>query len=422
MAIDKRKFRLTLYLMPAMLDCITGIFIFIGPVRATLMGYDPLVAGSLVTARSVACCLVGILLSRIITPRNAIKLMFFSNIMLVWICLLGLAATNLTMLYVTTGLVGTFQVIFFSSFQLFMKMADEDDSKPLSRVVGSYTLAWCAGMSLGPFITGIAMRIGRTENGVGEGTGWMYAYLAAVVLTLALLAVLVKVSKESRAVISRRWQGETIIGKTTAAAEGRPNLAWLGWFMGFFGLASSGIVKGVFPSGATRAGMPEWRSGAVMMTMALATGIFAYMLSRRWRWLYSGASMLGFGLLGAAGLLFFLMPSLLGQGIADQAWQYYLAALIFGCYCGVAYLYSGFHALVHPQTAGRNISLNECFISGGAIVGPLLGGWTAREYGFYTPFALASILVGVLGAFQYYAHRKYGAIRQDCRPPLGKAA
>ena len=422
MAMDKRKFRLTLYLMPAMLDCITGIFIFIGPVRATLMGYDPLVAGSLVTARSVACCLIGILVSRIITPRNAVKLMFFSDVMLVWVCLLGLAATDLTMLYVTTGLVGTFQVIFFSSFQLFMKMADEDDSKPLSQVVGSYTLAWCAGMSLGPFITGLTMRIGRPESGAGEGTGWIYAYLTAVVLTLALLAVLVKVSRESRAVISRRWQGETVIGRTTGADEGWPNLAWLGWMMVFFGLASSGIVKGVFPSEATRAGMPEWRSGTIMMTMALATGIFAYALSRRWRWLYSGASMLVWGLFGAAGLVFFLVPDLLGQGIADRDWQYYLAALIFGCYCGVAYLYSGFHALVHPQTAGRNITLNECCIAGGAIIGPLVGGWTAREYGFSAPFGLASILVGMLGAFQFYAHRKYGARRRDSRPPLGKAA
>ncbi|MCL2001767.1 MAG: hypothetical protein FWG74_10055 [Planctomycetes bacterium] len=58
---NKSLFRLMLYLMPATVDCITGIFIFIGPVRATILGYDPLVAGSMVAARATACSLCSLI-------------------------------------------------------------------------------------------------------------------------------------------------------------------------------------------------------------------------------------------------------------------------------------------------------------------------------------------------------------------------
>ncbi|MDR1534286.1 MAG: MFS transporter [Planctomycetota bacterium] len=413
---NKRRFRLMLYFVPALLDCITGIFTFIGPVRAAILGYDPLVAGSMVTARSLACCLFGLLASRFLSGKNAARLMFFSNVMLIGVCLLGLAAVNLAMLYLILALVGVFQVIFFASFQLFMKMVDEDDATPLSRVVGSYTLAWCLGMSFGPFLTGLLLQIGKI--GGGESPGWKYAYLAATLLALVLLILLGRVVKGGREILARRVNAPD--PASPGAEGGRPNLAWLGWSMAFFSLIASGMVRGVFPSEATRAGMPEWRSGSVMMALSLATGVFAYVLSRRERWMYSGVCLLRLGLLGSAGLLFFLFPLLAGWELLDHAWQFYLAALLFGSYTGSAYLYSGFHALAYPDEAGRNIALNESCIAGGVILGPLLGGILAKYYGFYPPFALAALLVSLLGLFQWRAHGRYPALPAPARRQSGR--
>ncbi|MDR3077885.1 MAG: MFS transporter [Planctomycetota bacterium] len=410
---DKRFFRLILYLIPALLDCITGIFVFIGPVRTALMGHDPLVAGSMVTARSAACCLVGFLVSRFLTVNNAVRLMFFGNIMLIGVCLLGVGAVNLTMLYATSALVGVFQVIFFSAFQLHMKSVDADVSKPLERVVGTYTLAWCSGMSIGPFLTGFLMRLGAPDAS-GRTTGWVYAYLAAAALTLAMLAALAWVAKNGAAFLRRPEGAEG--GEASPAAAGRPDLAWLGWCMGFVGLIAAGIVKGVFPSEITRAGMPEWRAGSIMMAMALVTGGFGFLLSFRRRWLYSGASLGLLGLAGTAGLAFFVLPFLIGRGLLASVWPFYAGAILFGAYSGVIYLYSCFHSLSHPEKASRNIALNECFISGGGIIGPLLGGWLAGRHGFYLPFGVASLLILLLAVFQWRAHRRYE------KPPAGQAA
>jgi MFS family permease len=396
--------------MPAMLDCITGIFLFIGPVRATILGYDPLVAGSMVTARSLACCLIGLLTARILTNRNAVRLMFLGNIMMLGVCLLGLAAANLAMLYATSFLLGAFQVIFYTPFQLFMKQVDVDASKPLSRAVGSYTAAWCVGMSFGPFITGFLMRFNGSGNGAGDSSGWIYSYLAAAALTAAMLAILIWVAKNSRE-FRRRTPDPKDAPAAVPGGEKWPDLAWLGWSMGFFSLIALGMIKGVFPAEMTRAGQPGWLTGSLMMVLSFTTGVFAYAASARWRWLYSGPAMFGFGLLGTAGLLLFLYPAWAGQDLIANAWPYFAAMLLFGSYAGVAFLYSGFHALAHPKKAGRNISLNECFISAGVMTGPLLGGWLAKRHGFFPPFELAAVLIGLLGAFQLLAHRKYGKRR-----------
>ena len=156
--------------------------------------------------------------------------------------------------------------------------------------------------------------------------------------------------------------------------------------------------------------MPEWQTGSVMTAMALASGGFGYLLSFRGRWLYSGASLGIMGLMGAAGLACFIMPRLFGREPLAGAWFFYAGAVIFGAYCGVVYLYSGFHALAHPEKASRNIALNESFISAGGIVGPLLGGWLAGRNGFYTPFGVAAILIFMLAAFQWRTHPRYGRI------------
>ncbi|MCL2001768.1 MAG: MFS transporter [Planctomycetes bacterium] len=337
--------------------------------------------------------------------------MFFGNIGLTGVCILGMAAVNLTMLYLTSFLVGVFQVIFFASFQLFMKDVDTDDSKPLPRVVGSYTLAWNIGMSLGPILTGFLMRLGDTAGGAAKGSGWIYAYLAAACLSLSLLGVMFWVVKKSRKTEKWRQAGITAPAARTETGE-KPDLAWLGWTMAFLVIAGGGIIRGVFPSVATRAGMLEWRTGSVMTVLALAAGLFAYGLSWGRKWMYSGPAMLILAVIGTGGAIHFVVPRLAGWEFTDSLGWFYLGAVLFGGYMGSAYLYSGFHSLAHPEKAGRNIALNEFFVAGGAILGPLAGGWLARSHGYHFSFILAAALAIIVGVFQLYSHWRYG----KCRP------
>ncbi len=162
--MNKNLFRLFLYIMPAVADCVTGIFYFIGPVRATLLGYDPLVAGGAVTARSLCVCVASVVFARFLSARNSVFWMFASLWGMIAVCFLGLWADNILMIYLTCGLNGALSVIFSAAVQIFMTAVDADEAKPLARVVGSYTLAWCVGMSLGPFITGALMAMGKTDG------------------------------------------------------------------------------------------------------------------------------------------------------------------------------------------------------------------------------------------------------------------
>lgn len=411
--MDRRIFRVLLYASMACMDCVSGIIIFIGPVRATILGYDPLIAGSMVTARSICGCLASYAVSRFLTSSNSIRLLFLSNIMYFVSALLGLWATNLAMLYVTSAMAGVFMAVFSAAFQVFMKDVDSSPVRPLSRVIGAYTFAWCGGMAFGPFITGFLMELGKPKGGVGLSVGWFYTYLVAAGLTLFTFFTLLWVRKVTADHMRRHLAGE---GETIDVSEsrGRPDLAWMGWVMACVGSIVLGTLRAVFPAGVTQAGMPEWRSGMVMTLVALATGCFALLVSFNSRLLYSGRRMFAVGVLGLAGYVMFFLPWLLGWSLLEHVGQYYAGGIMVGCFSGIMYLYSGFHSLAHPERAGRNISLNEFFLAIGMVTGTLGGGWLAKHYGFYPPFVLSAVLVLLLAAFQLYAHRKYGG--EEPRP------
>lgn len=403
----RKRFRFLLYMTMALMDCVSGIFIFIGPVRAILLGYDPLVAGSMVTARAVFCFLATFGIARFLNSRNSLKFLFFSNAMYFVAAMLGLWATNIAMLYLTSSLAGVFMSIFSASFQVFMKDVDSSETRPLSRVVGSYTFAWCVGMSFGPSLTGFLMELGKPGDGVGLSIGWFYTYLAAagmILLTFVTLVWLRRVSRDHmRAHLAR--MGAAV---DTSEGRGKPDLAWLGWVMAASGSLVLGVVRAVFPAGVTQAGMPEWRSGLMMMLVAFSMGCFAYIVSLGHKWMYSGGRMALFGGIGLAAMFLYLLPRIMGWGMLDHSWQFYLAALLAGCYSGVVYLYSGFHSLAHPEKAGRNIALNEGFLAIGMTVGTLGGGWVAKHYGFYPPFVVSAVVVAALAICQFVAHRRYG--------------
>ena len=406
MLMDRRRFRFLLYMTMALMDCVSGIFIFIGPVRAALLGGDPLVAGSMVTARAVCCFLATLVVSRFLNSRNSMRLLFAANALYFGAALLGLWANSIGMLFLTSALAGVFMSIFSASFQLFMKDVDSPGKRPLSQVVGTYTFAWCFGMSFGPFITGGLMELGKPADGVGLSVGWIYAYLTAagmIFITFVTLLWLRKVSADHM----RRHLAAQSDRVDVSEGRGKPDLAWLGWIMAIVGSTVLGVVRAVFPAGTTLAGMPEWQSGLAMTLVSLAMAFFAYAVSLGHTWMYSGRRMLLFGGIGVGGMFLYVLPRVMGWGLLDHVGQFYVAALMAGGYSGVVYLYSGFHSLVHPEKAGRNIALNEAFLSVGMTGGTLGGGWLAKHFGFYPPFVVAACLVLLLALTQYVAHRRH---------------
>lgn len=399
---NRHLFHYLLYIIPAVMDCVAGIFTFIGPVRAAILGYDPLVAGSTVAVRAFCNLVFGFACSRFLTPKNVRSVMLVSTAVMMAVCLLGLTATNLTMLYVTSALSGACQVVFSVSFQLFITIVDAHENRPLSKVIGAYTASWCTGQAFGPFLTGFLMALGRPADGVGESVGWIYTYLAAAGMIFLVILAMLWIIKTTSATIHRHIEhlhNSSATPQTQAPVQ--RDFAWLGWVTAVAGIMTLGMVRGLFPSGMTRAGLAEWRSGLLMMLMCLAMGWFVYFVALSQKRMYSGRVMLGIGALGCVGLLLYSLPGWMGWGVTDHIWQYYAASLFFGCFAGSIYMFSGYHSMVNPFKSGRNISLNETFCGAGMVAGPILGGWLMREYNFFLPFALFAALALGLGLFQY---------------------
>lgn len=238
--------------------------------------------------------------------------------------------------------------------------------------------------------------------------GWFYTYLVAAGLLLVNFLFLLFVVRKSAGVMSRHVEAlDRPKAKLDEEDDHHPDWSWLGWIMAVIGTLALGIVNGVFPSGATEAGMPEWQSGLVMMLLALAMGVFAYAVAVPRGSMYSAGYMAVIGLMGTLGMVAIAIPGILGWAFTEHVWPFYAGAVLFGAYAGITYLYSAFHSLIHPDVAGRNISLNESFLAAGMIIGPLVGGWMAREYGFFVPFVLGAALVLALGIFQFLAHSRF---------------
>lgn len=401
-------FRVMLYGIPAAMDCVMGIFSFIGPVRAAILGYDPLIAGSMVAARAIFKFLFGFVVAWYLKPHNAPAILIGSFVVMIGVCLLGLFATNVTMLYVTSGLSGVCSASYSASFQLYMTIVDKKETRPLIKTIGTFTMSWSAGMAFGPFITGFLMELGRPADGLGESIGWVYTYLAAAFLSTLALIVMSWIIKQSSQTMRRHLDALKARMASGESHDG-PDFAWLGWVMATVGIMTLGMARGVFPAGVTQAGMPEWRSGLIMTVQTLAITLAAFFLGRHSKWLYSGPGMFVIGLVGSVGLALHALPLFLGLGELDMVWPYYVASVLFGGYIGVVYIYSGFHSLIHPFRSGRYIALNETLGAMGMTAGPLLGGWLASRYGFFYPFVIfagATLLVAVFQWVVYYGAAK----------------
>jgi predicted MFS family arabinose efflux permease len=77
---------------------------------------------------------------------------------------------------------------------------------------------------------------------------------------------------------------------------------------------------------------------------------------------------------------------------------YFAAAACFGVYSGSFFFYFVFHSLVHPEHAGKYISINEAVVGLAGIAGPLIGGLLAANLSLATPFLLsAGMILAAIG-------------------------
>lgn len=391
-----------IYLVPALVDLVLSLVIFVGTLRVARLGGDATHAGSVLAVWSlvyvVACPLIG----RLVTSRNAHRLVLAGCLLFALTCgLLALAATFLPMLLLV-GVIGLASALFFVSFQILMKDFDAAGGRPLSYSVGLYTFSWSAGFAVGPLVAGLLMQLGTPATAEATGNGWRYAFGFGAVVALTLTAALAAAFR-NRARQVPMAPPAPIVSAQSSSATAIPDLAWLGWISAAAGFVALAINRTVFASRAvSELQLTDSFIGAIFFTFSMAQALTGLALFRSRSWMYRPLPVAALALPGILGLLAFGFghhPALLVAGGA-----------LFGIYSGGFCFYFVYHSLVHPTRAEKYIAVNETVVGLASFAGPLLGGLLADAWGVRYPFLAAAGLTLLVTALQIGVHRAVGTI------------
>ena len=389
-----------IYLVPALVDLLLSLVIFVGTVRAARLKGDATHVGAVLAVWSILYILTCPLLGRWVTPRNAHGFVLAGCLTFAVACALLATAASFLPMILLVGVTGMASALFFVAFQILMKEFGAAGGRPLTYSVGIYIFAWSAGFAFGPMVSGFLMQSSTPAPGGGEGAGWRYAFLLAAGIAFAISAALAMLFHPRNRRRTEMRDAPAPPAETTCY-DALPDLSWLGWIVAATGIMALSINRTVFASRAVNAlHLLDGTIGTIFFVLFLSQSITGLALTRSRFWMYRPLLAAAFALSGILGLLCF--------GFGQHLAIFLAGAALFGIYSGSFFFYMVFHALVHPEHAGRYIAVNETIVGIASFAGPLLGGILADACGMRFAFLAAAGLTVLATAFQCRITAKSG--------------
>jgi MFS family permease len=397
-----------IYLMPALMDMVIGLALFVGTVRAARGGGDAVRTASVLAVWSLVYVTTCLVVGRGVSTRNARGLVLAGCALVsVSLGLLALADGFVIML-VLMGFAGFAAAFFFPSFQIFMKATDTAGGRSLAWSTGLYTFAWSTGLACGPFISGFLMQVGAPSEAGGEGPGWRVAFLFGAAVCLFLTLGLAAGSGSRPA--APRGAGDAEPARTNGTYDSMPDRVWIGWLGTGAGFASLGILRAVFPSRALGPlGVSASMLGSILFILCMTQALVGLAMMRSRFWMYRALPLSAFAASGVIGLLCF--------GFGTTPAVLVIGAVLFGVFSGSFCFSMVFHALVHPSKAGRYVAVNESLVGMTGFLAPLLAGALTDAWGFPVSSIATAALVGFVAVIQVLITRT-GGKPAEIRTPL----
>jgi predicted MFS family arabinose efflux permease len=255
-----------IYLFPALMDMILSAVLFMCTVSAAQQGLKASKVSNIITTWAVVYMVVALLLSRVVTPRNARKLIIFSCAMTTGLSLLLARTTDINALYILVALEGVAMACFFVPFQVFMKSVGEGHRKSINYSVGLYTFSWSMGYAAGPFVAGL----------MWQYVGWRDSHLinAAAALAVGVMTWMIKHKAHPTAVLDDAAP-QLLEDQAQASPDysSMPDLAWMGWVFSGLGCLAIRLVFGAFPSSAATFDLSKPEQG---LTLFILSGVQAF--------------------------------------------------------------------------------------------------------------------------------------------------
>ena len=363
---------LLFYILPAVVDITVGVFFFISAKRMADSGASSYMVAATMAVWAIFYAVSSFTAGRIITRRNAIRVLKASQLILL-ASLLGLACTeSLKLQFVWLMGTGLGGALFFTSFQSVIKLFSKGDGglEAMIRNSAYYTFSWSTGLALGPFIAAFVWGLFDPK------TGWRYCYLITFALQLGVAAGVLALD---RYVKRLKGQPEETAEAAAANPSRLPDLMVAGWLLQGLGYIAVAMMRTYLPDYCTgHLAMSTFHQGIVMSLVSFAQALTGLACCTARRWPYRPWTVGAISLTGAAAFLVF-------ASTAD--WRLYaLAAVLLGVFSGVMCFTATFHALINTDRTAQYASVNETLVGVGSVVAPLLGGFLATRCHALAPF------------------------------------
>lgn len=358
-----------MYLFPVLINLVQSAVFFISVQRFTEAGADKVIIGATTTAWALIYCAVNLIVSRIVTEKNAAVLIFSGGTIIALSCLGFLVFDGLYTQFLWLALIGVAFGVYCAPFQVFMKYVENGSSSSggIARAAGRYTAAWSAGFATGPLIFGL----------LSAKAGFCVC-LAIGVLVAAGILIIGNYYKNSKPVC------EEIAAVEPMNESHLPDFAWVGWIVGGIGTLSIVQIRTMLQPLGESLHFDKTTLSWLLFTVSCMQAAFAFLLSFTKRWMFKWIPALLIGVAGAGSLLLFVF--------SKQLSAFFAATAVYGIYSGCFYFLFVYYALLHPTKAAKNAGINEAVVAVAGVIGPLLGGMLANSNMIY-PFAFSALLV-----------------------------
>ena len=259
------------------------------------------------------------------------------------------------------------------------------NKETLMKSLTNFNVYWSTGLTLGFLVAGFLFSINMRAP-----------FFFGICLVSVVVPILRKqpVPSEMRDGPARKVFLETEKEKP-GSTKRFLHISWCANFVSWYIL---GMVRNLFPKLGTELGFSTRAIGVLIFSMMLAQTIMFFILGRTHKWHYRLSPILLFQSLA--------ILALVAMAIFSQTY-YFIAAMIFlGLSSGMTYFSSLFYSLYGFLDKGKKSGIHEGFIGIGALLGPLIGGFSAHSLGIRSPYVIAALLLVIAIVVEFTFYRK----------------
>jgi len=363
--------RILFNLLPALVNIIAGLFLFISAKRMADSGANSFLIAATMATWAFFYAVTSQTLGRFLTKRNAVRILLAGQLIML-VSLTGLLFSGTVWQYFWLTGTGIGCSSFFTSFQVVVKLFGKEEYalESVARTTAVYTLSWSFGIASGPMLTAFVWGLFSPE------TGWRYCYMITIGMVLLIIGCLLLMNRFVRERLQEPGEEEDRVQPQEISPEQKklPDLIIATWIIGLFSGCVVAMMRTYLPDYCTKVlQMDTFRQGTVLAVISYAQAFTGLACWKARRWQYQ-PWVLGLAAVGGIGAMCIFACA--------SSWTAYLtAALLLGCFYGIFYFTYTFHALIDPEKTARNCAGNETIVGLTSTFAPLLGGFLAMKTG-----------------------------------------